>query len=282
MRSQNRRESVTARRFLRKMRGGAQAHLIEADDGACYVVKFRNNPQHRRILINELISTEILTNLQISAPEYQIIEISPGFLEQNPDVYIELGTRRQAVEPGCHFGSRHPGNPDTLAIYDFIPDALLNQVANAEQFRAVLVFDRWVANADGRQAIFFRAQLKDWLAGPDIPPRKMGFVVSMIDHGFALDGPHWTLGDSAITGLYPRRAVYQGVKSIEAFDPWLTRVLNFPPEVLDKALRRVPVGWLAGDGGDLNRLLDSLLRRRKRICDIMLDVCTARDNLFPN
>ena len=37
-----------------------------------------------------------------------------------------------------------------MAIYDFIPDALLNQVANAEQFLAVLVFDRWVANADGQ------------------------------------------------------------------------------------------------------------------------------------
>ena len=33
-----------------------------------------------------------------------------------------------------------------MAIYDFSADALLSLVANAEQFRAVLVFDRWVAN----------------------------------------------------------------------------------------------------------------------------------------
>jgi len=26
------------------MRGGAQSHLIEADDGGFYVVKFSNNP----------------------------------------------------------------------------------------------------------------------------------------------------------------------------------------------------------------------------------------------
>jgi hypothetical protein len=40
---------VNARRFIRKMRGGAQAHLLEADDGDYYIVKFQNNPQHRRI-----------------------------------------------------------------------------------------------------------------------------------------------------------------------------------------------------------------------------------------
>ena len=44
---------LKALRFVRKMRGGAQAHLIEAHDGNYYVVKFRNNPQHRRILVNE-------------------------------------------------------------------------------------------------------------------------------------------------------------------------------------------------------------------------------------
>ncbi len=35
------------------MRGGAQSHLMRCDDGYYYVVKFQNNPQHRRILVNE-------------------------------------------------------------------------------------------------------------------------------------------------------------------------------------------------------------------------------------
>src|SRR5437762_10637737 len=34
--------SLTAVRHVRKMRGGAQSHLLEADDGCWYVVKFRN------------------------------------------------------------------------------------------------------------------------------------------------------------------------------------------------------------------------------------------------
>jgi len=48
---------LTARRHIRKMRGGAQSHLLEADDGQFYIVKFQNNPQHRRILVNELVAS---------------------------------------------------------------------------------------------------------------------------------------------------------------------------------------------------------------------------------
>ena len=58
---------VDARRLIRKMRGGAQAHLIEAADGHCYVVKFLNNPQHRRILVNEWIASVFLRYLGISS-----------------------------------------------------------------------------------------------------------------------------------------------------------------------------------------------------------------------
>jgi hypothetical protein len=272
---------VNARRFLRKMRGGAQAHLLEADDGDCYIVKFQNNPQHRRILVNEFVAAEILTHLQISCPGHQLVRLSAEFLATNPEVHLQLGTHRMPIQPGWHFGSRFPGNPDVTAVYDFIPDALLNQVANSEHFLGILAFDRWVANADGRQSIFFRAQLKDWLARPGIPPRKLGFVALMIDHGFAFNGPHWDFPDSAITGLYPRRLVYSGVKSLADFEPWTDRILNFPDEVFDKAERQIPPEWIEEDGDQLQRLFETLLRRRKRIRELLEECRNAPGNPFP-
>jgi hypothetical protein len=272
---------VNARHFIRKMRGGAQAHLLEADDGHYYIVKFQNNPQHRRILINEWIAGEILSHLQISSPEQQMVALSREFLDQNPDIGFQTGNRRIAVEPGWHFGSRHPGTPQATAIYDFIPDALLSQVANADQFLASLVFDRWVANSDGRQSIFFRAQLKDWLARPGIPPRKMGFVALMIDHGYAFNGPHWDFPESAITGLYGRRMVYRNVRSIGDFDPWLSRVIHFPEQVLDRALRQIPPQWIGDDDAALEQMLERLLVRRKRIPELMQGCRKAEGDLFP-
>lgn len=272
---------VDARRFIRKMRGGAQAHLLEADDGDYYVVKFQNNPQHRRILVNEFVAAGILDHLQIASPAHQIIRLSPEFLTANPEVYLQTGTSRHHIEPGWHFGSRHPGNPNTMAIYDFIPDALLHQVANAEQFLAILAFDRWVANADGRQSIFFRARLSDWLARPGIPPRKLGFVALMIDHGFAFNGPHWEFPDSAVSGLYPRRIVYETVRALDDFQPWIDRIANFPTEVFDRVLRQIPPQWLDGDTGQLDRLCEALLRRRSRIPELIEACRKAPGNPFP-
>src|SRR5579862_2905905 len=96
---------VTARRLIRKMRGGAQAHLMEASDGHSYVVKFHNNPQHRRVLVNEWIAATFLHYLGISAPEVAMIEIKQPFLEANPEVHIQLGRERRAIPLGWHFGS---------------------------------------------------------------------------------------------------------------------------------------------------------------------------------
>ena len=41
-----------------------------------------------------------------------------------------------------------------------MPDALLPQVVNLSDFRAIFVFDKWTANADGRQCVFHRAMIQ--------------------------------------------------------------------------------------------------------------------------
>ena len=119
---------IRARRFIRKMRGGAQSHLIEGDDGEFYIVKFLNNPQHRRILINEWLANAFLRYLQIFVPETAIVELTNSFLTENRDVNITLGSRRDPPLPGLHFGSRVAVHPDRVAIYDFLPDAVLGKI----------------------------------------------------------------------------------------------------------------------------------------------------------
>src|SRR5690349_10916477 len=47
---------------IRRMKGGAQSHLMRCEDGY-YVVKFQNNPQHRRVLVNELLGTRLVGRL---------------------------------------------------------------------------------------------------------------------------------------------------------------------------------------------------------------------------
>jgi len=271
---------IIARRLIRKMRGGAQAHLMEADGGRFYVVKFVNNPQHRRILVNEMIASVLLDYLRISQPETAVIELTPQFLDENPDVFIQLGTRRAPVPPGWHFGSRYPGDPNLTAVYDFIPDAL-SRVVNFNEFLGMLVFDKWAANADARQSIFFRARIKEWSSKAPVQHLEKGFLAQMVDHGYLFDGPHWNFCDSPLQGLYFRPLVYQHVRGWDDFEPWLSQVMDFPEEVLDDALKRVPRSWLDGDEEALERLLEQLLARRKRVPDLVRDTTRGRLNPFP-
>ncbi len=264
------------------MRGGAQSHLIECEDGGFYVVKYASNPQHRRILPNEWIASVILRYLQIAVPETAIIEIPLGFAQEFPEASMQLGTSLIQPEPGWHFGSKFPGDPARMATYDFVPDQLLAQVHNLNDFLGALVFDKWTGNSDGRQSVFFRAQINEWLPGAEAHPRKMGFLALMIDHGFIFNGPHWDFVNSPVQGLYSRKLVYSAVRSLDDFQPWLDRVVHFPDHVLDEALRQVPPSWINGEEDQMEKLLETLQRRRKRVPDLIADARLAKTNPFAN
>ncbi len=271
-----------ARRLIRKMRGGAQAHLLEASDGHAYVVKFINNPQHRRILVNEWIASTFLNYLGIATPESAMIRVPEEFLAANPEVHLQMGTSRRVPNAGWHFGSRYPGDPERTVVYDFLPDTILETVENLPDFLGALAFDKWMGNADSRQAVFFRARLKEWIPGSEAHGLKMGFVAQMIDNGFVLDGPNWGFSESAIQGLYFRPSVYRSVRGLDDFEPWLARIVHFPEEVIDQAVKSIPPVWLEGEEEALEVLLARLMKRRARVGDLIEDSRRGRVNPFPN
>ncbi len=67
---------ISAVQHLRPLRGGAQAHLLRASDGDCYVTKFQNNPQHIRLLANEMLATNLGLALGLPMPRVEVIEVS--------------------------------------------------------------------------------------------------------------------------------------------------------------------------------------------------------------
>jgi hypothetical protein len=255
--------------------------MIVADDGYHYVVKCKQNAQHRRVLVNEWIGGLLLQHLGVPTAPMEMIQISPQFLGAHPEISVTIGSRIAQVEPGWHFGSRVPVDPNRVAIYDYLPDPLLREIANLHDFLAVLVFDKWVNNADSRQCIFFRAKVKEYMPG-DYSARKIAFVALMMDHGYAFGGPQWLLEDSPLTGLYSRPLVYEGVKGLASFEPWLSMVVNASDAVLDNVYRKVPEWWLNGDREELEKLLDRLWRRRTRLPALLEDARHGRVNLFPN
>ncbi len=262
--------------------------MLLADDGHFYVVKFRNNPQHPRVLVNELIAYTLLDYLQLPAPPWDLVEVSSDLITVSPELSMEKDYRIVRCEPGLHFGSRYPLDPTRHSVYDYVPLSLLRLVLNLNAFLGMLVFDKWVNNANGRQAIFFRDRAGRWLSSSGVSserkpqPRSLVYVANMIDHGFAFNAHHWDFSDSPERGLYLRREVYENVKGLDSFEPWLTRVRECSPEILDDAYKRIPPAWLGEDSGDLEDLLEKLFARRKNIAALVRETKDAPRNPFPN
>ncbi|MDA1315328.1 MAG: hypothetical protein O2968_18510 [Acidobacteria bacterium] len=277
--------SVVACQHIRRMRGGANGHLILADDGHYYVVKFRNNPQHPRILVNELVSYVLLDYLQLPTPGWDIVDVPKALIEAAPELTMEVGWNERRCEPGLQFGSRFPVDPLRRAVYDYLPWSLLSQVINLEAFRGMVAFDKWVSNANGRQAVFFRDQARRWLSPDDqssaFAPRALAYAANMIDHGFAFNAQNWEFPDSPERGLYSRREVYRDVAGLDDFQPWLGRIEECPAEVLDDAAKRIPPAWYEGDDDALYAMLEKLYDRRTRVAELIRDSKNAGRDPFP-
>jgi hypothetical protein len=273
---------VQALQHFARMRGGAQAQLVLASDGNYYIVKFQNNPQHRRVLVNEMLAHVLLRHLELPTPAAEVVEVPPELLAISPNLYIETGGRRQQCAPGKQFGSRYPGDPARLPVYDYVPDALLRQVLNVDCFVGMVAFDKWVANADGRQAIFFRDQVTRWRPEAAAGPGGHGLVAAMVDHGFAFTAQCWSFRDTPQTGLYPRPWLYENVTGYDSFEPWLGRIRNFSLDVLDDAFKRIPPEWFEGDFPALEQLLETLYERRGLVPDLLRAAKNRTRDPFPN
>jgi hypothetical protein len=141
---------------IRRMRGGAQAHLMRCSDGNYYVVKFQNNPQHSRILVNEMLGTRLASRLGLPTAPVSVVDVPAELIRLTPELCIETPRTRIPCAAGPQFGSRYPGDPRRVALHDFLPDEKLREVDNLPDFAGMLVFDKWTCNTNGRQTVFFQ------------------------------------------------------------------------------------------------------------------------------
>src|SRR5690349_18540528 len=96
---------------VRRMRGGSQSHLMRCSRGEYYVVKFQNNPQHRRILVNELLAARLAEQLDLPVTGVAIVDVSERLIDQTDELVMELPKFRVPCSHGLQFGSRYFGNP---------------------------------------------------------------------------------------------------------------------------------------------------------------------------
>jgi hypothetical protein len=263
---------------VRRMNGGAQAHLMHCDDGAYYVTKFMNNPQHLRTLANEMFATRLAARLGICVPHVDVVEVRPSLIKNTPELAIQVSAGRHPCLAGRQFGSKFPGNPSTLTVYGVMPEVSLNRVHSIGDFLGIFVFDKWTCQTDKRQAIFIRQ--------PSIcadGTSNETYQVMMIDHGFCFNGGDWNFPDAPLHSLYANRRVYQSVVGMETFDHWLDLLENeFTLSALYEEAQHVPTEWYGEDHGAWEGLIERLYLRRTRVRELIWSTRNAVGDAFPN
>jgi len=262
---------ISAVQHLRPLRGGAQSHLLRASDGACYVTKFQNNPQHIRVLANEMLATKLGIALELPMPRVEVIEVPDWLIEQTEDLRINLGGSKLPCRSGKQLGSLYVGSESPAMTLDYLPRELLERVLNVGDFPRVLVLDKWTCNSDGRQAIFFRKG-----------PRSRRYAATFVDQGYCFNAGEWTFPDFPLRGVYANNCVYEGVTGWEAFEPTLTRAEEMDSDTIWRCAAEIPEEWYEGNRDSLHRLVEALHHRRGAIRNLITEFRRSSRNPFPN
>jgi hypothetical protein len=241
--------ATEAIQHIRRMRGGAQGHLMRCADGYFYVVKFRNNPQHQRVLANEMLASRLAEAAGLPVAHGEVVEVNEWLIDHTPELSIQLALGTIPCQAGRQFGSRYVVNPLEGQVFDYMPVEMLGLVRNLETFAGVLALDKWTANVDGRQAAF-------WKRG-----REKKYTASFIDQGYCFNAGEWDFPDYPLRGVYARNEVYAEVRGWESFEPWLSRIEKMEEEVMWRLAEDTPPEWY-GDWSAMEKLITDLIIRR--------------------
>ena len=261
---------ISAVQHLRPLRGGAQSHLLRASDGACYVTKFQNNPQHIRVLANEMLATNLGLALGLPMPRVEVIDVSDWLIEHTEDLQISLGDAKIPCRSGKQLGSLYVGGESQAMTLDYLPRELLQGVRNLSDFARALVLDKWTCNSDGRQAIFSKAR------------KSQRYAATFIDQGYCFNAGEWTFPDSPLRGAYANNCVYEGVMGSEALEPALSRAEEMDAHSIWRCAADIPEEWYEGDRKGLERLVETLHHRRPTIRKLICEFRRSSRNPFPN
>jgi hypothetical protein len=262
--------AIVAIQHVKRMRGGAQGHLMRCDDGHYYVVKFRNNPQHLRVLANEFLATRLAEKVGLPVPITEVVEVGDWLVQHTAELNIQLAHQTIPCQAGLEFGSRYVVSPPYEGqVFDYLPAEMLDRVRNLETFAGMLAMDKWTCNANGRQAAF-------WRRG-----REKKYTATFIDQGYCFNAGEWSFPDYPLRGVYARNEVYESVAGWESFEPWLSRIEKMDEDVIWAAAGEIPPDWYCGEWEELERLVKKLIARREMVRGLILGFRMSARRPFP-
>src|SRR5260370_13759476 len=90
---------------------GSHLHIIEFST-------LQNNPQHRRILVNELLGTRLAARLGLPTVPVRIVAVSEELIRLTPELPVELPRATIPSQPDLPFCYRFPEDPPQLPLHE--------------------------------------------------------------------------------------------------------------------------------------------------------------------
>jgi hypothetical protein len=261
---------LDALQHVKRMRGGSQSHLLRASDGGFYVTKFSNNPQHVRVLANEMLASRLGRWLGLPMPEVAVIEVSDWLVQHTPELCFDTAGLRAKCNSGRQLGSRYPCDPMEDVLFDYLPESMITRVRNVADFARVLVLDKWTANCDGRQVVFSKRA------------KQRLYTATFIDQWYCFNAGEWNFPDSPLRGVYSRNCVYASVTGWDAFEPALTKAEQAEPLDLWRCADPIPPEWYGRDSSALQQLVETLHQQRLKLRDLITAFRDSSRQPFPN
>lgn len=262
---------ISAIQHIRPLRGGAQSHLLRASDGNLYVTKFQNNPQHIRVLANEVLATRLGVQLGLPTPPVQVIEVSDWLIEHSPELRFQLAGQQLMPKSGKQLGSLYVGQDSPGLTFDWLPHEMLNNVSNLADFARVLVLDKWTCNSDGRQAVFSRKSA-----------RSRKYTATFVDQGYCFNASEWSFPDYPLRGIYANNSVYESVTGWDSFEPALSQAESIDEAAIWSIAEEIPEEWYEEDRARLEWLITELSKRRGIIRTLIDDFRRSIRSPFAN
>lgn len=219
---------VALTRYIEPLReGGSLPALAEADDGFRYAVKFRGAGHGPKMLVAELIGSELARAAGMRVPELVLVDVDEDFGRTEGDEEIQdLLRASQGLNLGLHY---------LAGTYTW--DTLVNDT-DALTASKVLWLDAFLTNIDrtvrNTNMLAWRREL--WL----------------IDHGASLYFHHsWSDWHKAALSPFPYvkdHAFIRVASELDAADRYMHEVIT--PEIIDTIVDMVPDEWLTGEPGD--------------------------------
>lgn len=210
--------------------GSTSPQLFYGDDENLYVVKLQNNRLGKKILVNELISSELGDLLGLCFPPSGPIVISQQLI--NTTRWL----RHHNVHSGIHFASRY------IAHAKILTPGRLQRAINARDLAGVMLFDHLFYNFD---RIWNRKNLLAVCEGPGM------YRIFAIDHSHLFLRGRWNeailvkLQDKIrieAASLY--RFSLQYVLETYDFEQYLRRCSYLTASDIAGILARIPAEWL--------------------------------------